>query len=335
MPTRSAAFDGLLLGRHLLERRAPDAILAATQAFRDAIRADSAYAPAYAGLSAAHLLGVIYGFPGGTDPYEATALASAFAERAIALDPQLADGHLARADALLVGLASHAAVTGALRAARRLRPGSAEVFMSAAHALEHVGQWDAALQQAQRALALDPLSTGLRHSAITVALGARRYDLALEEARRAMALTAEDPIAAVFLGYALLLKGDAAACAKLPLRPWLGTKAICLHEVGQAAEAKAAGDTLGAQLDGGRYVSLHQFADMAAYRAWQGDAAGALRWLEKGTRVSPMIHYWHLDSGLFDRVRQDSAFTAGLSRLEDSVRVRVQEARGRLGDRQE
>ena len=51
MPTESAAFDALLLGRHLLERRSPEAVEGATRAFRDAIRADSDYAPAYAGLS--------------------------------------------------------------------------------------------------------------------------------------------------------------------------------------------------------------------------------------------------------------------------------------------
>ncbi len=335
MPAASAAFDGLLLGRHLLERRAPAAIDSAVRAFEAAVRADSGYAPAYAGLSTAHLLHVIYGFRGGTDGYAATALAWAYADRAVALDPQLADGYLARTDALLVGLAPPAEVAQALRTVRQLLPGSAEVFMSAAHALEHARQWDAALQQAQRALALDPLSTGLRHSAITVALGARRYDLALEEARRAMALSSKDPIATVLLAYALLLRGDAPACAQLPLGLWLGIKAVCLRQAGRTAEAEAAGDSLASQLEAGRYASTHQFADMAAYRAWMGDAAGALHWLERGAGVSPMIHYWHLESGLFDRVRKDTTFAAGLSRLEDGVRARVQEARGRLGDRLE
>ena len=59
-------------------------------------------------------------------------------------------------------------------------PGSVAVYLSTAHALEHMGRWEAALQQARRALELDPLSTGVRHSAITVALGARDYDFALE-----------------------------------------------------------------------------------------------------------------------------------------------------------
>ncbi len=216
MPTQSAAFDALLLGRHLLERRSPEAVEGATRAFRDAIRADSGYAPGYAGLSSAYVLHVVYGFPGGVEPYVAIARALALADRAVELDPGLADAHLARSDALLVSLAPHDVVLQTLRQARELMPGSVAVYLSVAHALEHMGRWDAALQQAQRALALDPLSTGVRHSAIAIALGARQYDLALEEARRARAFDKGDQIAEMLQGQALLLGGDAAGLRRPP-----------------------------------------------------------------------------------------------------------------------
>jgi TolB-like protein/tetratricopeptide (TPR) repeat protein len=335
MPTESAAFDALLLGRHMLERRSPDAVEGATRAFRDAIRADSGYAPGYAGLSNAYVLHVVYGFPGGLNPYAAVARALALADRAVQLDPGLADAYLARSDALLISLAPHDAVLRALREARRLSPGSVAVYLSVAHALEHMGRWDAALQQAQRALALDPLSTGVRHSTIAIAIGARQYDLALEEARRARAFDQDDQIAEMLEGNALLLKGDAAACAALPLKQWLGTKAICLHEVGRTAEAKVLADSLAGLLNRGEYAIVPQFAALAGYRAWLGDAAGSLAWLQKAADISPMIHYWHLESGLFDRVRRDTTFVAGISRLEGEVRARVAEARGELGGRLE
>jgi TolB-like protein len=335
MPTESAAFDALLLGRHMLERRSADAVEGATRAFRDAVRADSGYAPAHAGLSSAYVLHVVYGFPGGVNPYVAVARALALADRAVELDPGLADAHLARADALLISLAPHDVVLRALREARQLTPGSVGVYMSVAHALEHMGRWDAALQQAQRALALDPLSTGVRHSAIAIALGARQYELAVEEARRARAFDPGDHIAEMLQANALLLQGDAAACAELPLRQWLGTKAICLHEVGRRDEARALADSLAGLLDRGEYAIVPQFAALAGYRAWLGDATGAAEWLQKSADVSPMVHYWHLESGLFDRVRRDTAFVAGISRLESGIRARVAEARGELGDRLE
>jgi serine/threonine-protein kinase len=335
MPTQSAAFDALLRGRYLMERRSTDAVEGAIRAFRDAVAADSGYAPAYAGLSAAYVLRVVYGLPGQSDPYVAAARALALADRALALDPQLAEAHLARSDAGLFNLASQEEALRELRVAQQLLPGSAEVAMSAAHALGHAGNWERALPQAQRALALDPLSIGLRHSAITLALGARQYDLAFEEARRSRSFAASDPIVPVLQAYALLLRGDAARCAALELGSWLGIRATCLEALGRTEEAQRLGDSLATQLKQGRYVALGQFADMAAYRAHLGDAAGAIGWLEEGARHSPMLYFWHLESGLFDPVRQDTVFSRGLVRLQDRIRARLAVTRRELGGRLE
>jgi tetratricopeptide (TPR) repeat protein len=335
MPRKSAAFDALLLGRHLLERRSPEAVEGATRAFREAIRADSGYAPAYAGLSSAYVLHVVYGFPGEVDPYVAVARALALSRRAVELDPSLADGYLAHADALLIGLSPHDEVLRTLREARQLMPGAVAVYLSVAHALEHMGRWDAALQQAQRGLTLDPLATGARHSVIAIALGDRRYDLAVEEARRARAFDATDRVAEMLLGNALLLKGDAEACAQMGLEPWLATKAICLHETGREAEGKVLADSLERLLTRGDYAIVPQFVALAAYRAWLGDARGAIGWLQRSATISPMLHYWYLESGLFDRVRTDTVFTAGVSRVESGIRARVADAQRELGDRLE
>jgi eukaryotic-like serine/threonine-protein kinase len=335
MATESAAFDAVLRGRHLLERRSPDAVKGAIAAFRQAIRSDSGYAPGYAGLSGAYTLHVVYGEPGGLDHYVATVRSLALADRAVALDSQSAEGYLARSDALLISLAPEGEVADAVRRARQRMPGSVSVYMNTAHTLEHMGRWPAALQQARRALELDPLSTGVRHSAITVALGARDYDFALAEARRAREFDSSDQVSIVLEAYAHLLKGDAQSCGALPLRLWAAARAMCLHEAGKTAEARAVAESLATQLDAGKYLTLHQFADMAAYHAWEGDAPGALAWLEKGARLTPMLHFWHLDSGLFDRVKSDSSFSAGLERLRGHIRERIDRASVELGDRLE
>ena len=335
MPAKSAAFDALLLGRYQLERRSPEALAGATEAFRQAIQADSGYAPAYAGLSAAYVLHVVYGFPGGVNPYVAVARALVLAEHAVERDPTLVDAYLARSDALLISLAPHEQVLRNLREARQLSPGNFAVYSSVAHALEHMGRWDAALQQAQRGLTLDPLATGARHSVIAIALGARRYDLAVEEARRARAFDKNDRVAEMLLGNALLLKGDAEACAELGLEPWLATKAICLHETGREAEGKVLTDSLERLVTRGDYAIVPQFIALAAYRAWLGDARGAIGWLQRSAAISPMMHYWYLESGLFDRVRSDTAFSAGISRVESRIRARVADAQRELGDRLE
>ena len=99
MPAASAAFDATLLGRSLLERHDPQAMDSAVVALEQAVAADSSYAPAYAGLASAYTLYVVYGFGGRLDAFETVARAQLAAERAIALAPDLAEGHHALADA--------------------------------------------------------------------------------------------------------------------------------------------------------------------------------------------------------------------------------------------
>ena len=48
-----------------------------------------------------------------------------------------------------------------------------------------------------------------------------------------------------------------------------------------------------------------------------------------------MMHYWYLESGLFDRVRSDTLFSAGVGRVEGRIRTRVADAQRELGDRLE
>jgi TolB-like protein len=127
MPAGSAAFDATLRGRSLLERHDPEAMDSAVRVFEQAVAADSTYAPAYAGLASAYTTYVIYGFGGRLDAFETVAKAQLMAERAIALAPDLAEGHHALADARAVALAPESEVLAELRSAQRLMPSSAQV----------------------------------------------------------------------------------------------------------------------------------------------------------------------------------------------------------------
>ena len=326
MPAQSAAFDATLRGRSLLQRHDPPAIDSAIGVFQTAVAADSAYAPAWAGLATAYVNYVVYGFTGRSERYQALADGRRAAERAVVLAPELAEGHHALADARALGLAPESEVLGELRTAQRLMPSSAEVRMAMAHALGRSRRWDQALQESQRALALDPLSTGLRHSAIALALGAKRYDLAAAEARRARALVPGDVVAQELLAYALLLSGKARDCLGSGLELWTGTRAMCLQAAGRNAEAAAAADSAAAELGRGEARTVYQYADLAAYYARQGDPGRALAWLQRMASFTPVLSYWYLESGLFDRVRGAPAFQRGLERLEDGIRARVDSA---------
>ena len=114
--------------------------------------------------------------------------------------------------------------------------------MAYAWTLFRSGRADSAVAHGRRALALEPLSPGLRHSLVALAIGARRYDLALREVRPTGGAGA-DPVSAVLEAYAQLLSGRAAQCADHDLGPWVALRAMCLQEVGRAAEAKSLADT--------------------------------------------------------------------------------------------
>jgi serine/threonine protein kinase/tetratricopeptide (TPR) repeat protein len=326
MPVRSVAFDATLRGRSLIERHDPAALDSAVGVFEEAVKADSAYAPAWAGLAAAYVNYVVYGFAGRVELYHALRAGRRAAERAVALAPDLAEGHHALADIGALGLAPESEVLSELRIAQHLTPGSADVRMAMAHALGRNHRWDQALEESQRALALDPLSTGLRHSAIALALGARRYDLAADEARRARALVPRDIVAQELLAYALLLSGKARACLDSGLELWAATRAMCLQATGQRQEAAIAADSAQAALSRGQARSVYQYTDLAAYYARQGDVARSLAWLHRMADLTPVVSYWYLDSGLFDRVRNTAAFQRGLKQLQSEIRARVERA---------
>jgi serine/threonine protein kinase/tetratricopeptide (TPR) repeat protein len=329
MPTKGAAFDAVLRGRYLLQRRDPQSLQGAIAAFQDAIRLDTAYATGYAGLSSANSTWVYYGYPGGDDRYAAAARAKSLALRAVRLDSALAEGHHALADALALTSAPMDTVLAEIGRARRLKPNDAAIQMSAAYALAADHRYGEAVALAQAALGLDPLSAGLRHSLIVLALGGHRYDLAVDESRRARAFSPGDPVPAILQAYALLLRGDPQRCLTLDLGPWRAARATCLSAAGRSEEARALSDSLAARLVAGEYANAYQYSDLAAYYASTGDVSRTLEWLERTARLTPVIPSWQLDSGLFDRIRDDPRFKAGLSRIIGNVRARTASAGSR------
>ena len=216
--------------------------------------------------------------------------------------------------------------------ARHLKPNSADIAMTYAWALFREGKLDAALREARRGLALDPLAPGVRHSLVALAIGARRYDVALREVRPALPGGGVDPVSAILQGYAQLLSGKAAECAAHDPGPWVAVRAMCLHQLGRNAEAAALADSLGGELDAERYAFLHQYADLAAYYAWRGDAAQSLTWLERALAHSPMLHQWQLRSGLFDRVWTRPEFQAGFTRARALAEERLKARRAAIGE---
>ena len=85
-----------LLGVESLGSRTPAGVNQAIARFREAIAVEPAHAPAFASLSTAYTLALIYRYDVGLGGYEMAGRALAAANRAMELDPNLAAAFAAR-----------------------------------------------------------------------------------------------------------------------------------------------------------------------------------------------------------------------------------------------
>ena len=209
------AYDFYLRGKEYLDRaglefldRAP---LTAVEFFQKAVEQDPDFAEAWAALAHAHLQAIEYGYDIGSERLE---LARVAAERALALDPDLADAHVA--------MSWYRSYRGdwdvalqELKRAREIKPGDAPVLRGIAEMHRRRGELDEAMRTAQRVVELDPRSVGtvLWYSNLLEWTG--RHAEALEQMDRAITL-APDRIVPYGekMGY-YLMQGDTAAAREV------------------------------------------------------------------------------------------------------------------------
>ena len=326
------AYEAYLAGRYLMYRRTKEGLRGALEQFQRSIAQDPAYAPAYAGLASVYPLWVFYAYPG-IDLYEAEGRAVAMADRAIALDADLAEAYAARGRAMTSAWAPAEGIAADFKRALELRPNSPDVHQWYANFLSREGRHDEGLAEAERAVALDPLAPGVRIAFSFVALGARRYDVAAREAARALALEPGLMRAREHQALGDLLSGSADRCAGLSLGPYVGVRALCLHSLGRVLEAARIVDSLRAAFTAGTVADSNFSPVIAArgiaeYYAWTGNVEESLAWLERAYASSPEGEDFRvIASGLYDQVRNDPRFQAGLQQARTRIYHRVQRVR--------
>jgi serine/threonine-protein kinase len=125
----------------------------AIRLYEQALARDSTFALAAAALAEAHME-MFFFAPDRTDGRLAAAKAAA--DRALALQPDLGEGHLARALYLYWGRRDYDGARRELELARRSLPGSAEVQVDLAAIARRLGQWETAIAGFRKAVLLDP-----------------------------------------------------------------------------------------------------------------------------------------------------------------------------------
>ncbi len=334
LPGRVRADDYGLLGegREALGRRTAEGLAAARRAFAAAAETDSMNARAFAGLSSAHSLSLAYRYETGNRGYRDAALALAYANRAIELDPDIADGFSARIYIATRSSAPPEVVIPDCQRALEIAPSSAAINSWCARVFNQQGDPGAAFESMRRSISLDPGNAGRRLALAYSALQEGEAILAIEQAREARRIQPELMLPRSIEARALLLADRADECMELDLGPHDGIRAACLHEVGRVDEARALVDSLSAAfyadaLTDTVFTPVIRAEDLAVYYAWIGDADGAIEWTVEAYRMSPLgVEMRVLESPLFSRVRNDERFRREVSRERSRLWEKVENA---------
>lgn len=176
---------------------------------REASRLDPAYAPAQAELALCLQYSAFFNYVLPLDVYEES---KAAAQRAVELDEQLAEAHVAMAGVLYYLEFDRAGAELQLQRALELNPGSVKALIHSSWLLGESGRFEDALPPTLKAIELDPLNTSANHALGQIYLLARDFDAAIEAFDKALALDRGDPVLVAWPGLGLCGARRVTAC---------------------------------------------------------------------------------------------------------------------------
>ncbi len=265
-----------LKGRYYIYQSTEESMAKAIACFNAILAQDPSSAAAYAGIAEAYLM---LGTP------EAVPRARDAAQKALALDPTLSEARESLANILL----SDWDITASGAEVRRVlasRPNSPSAHALYAMQLLVVGDFEQALEEDRKAIALDPLSVKWVADAEMIAFFSRNYPQVAEFANRVLAVEPRRERALYWLGYSYEQQGDfARALAEYAKAdPSEDVHGIMLAAMGRsyalsgkAAEARQVEARLQKE-SSDAYVWPYDFA---LFYSAMGNNDLAFRWLEK------------------------------------------------------
>jgi len=285
--------------------------------FTEVIEADSSFARAYVGLASAYTLLHYYG---NLEPAESYPRARAAAERALALDEGLADGHA------ILGLVKRdydRDWDGAEREFQRalqLDPESASALQWYAELLAMVGRFPEAEVRIGEAQRVAPLSLAVRAVHGWVLMSAGRFDEARRELEMTIAMDRDFQLSHWFLGQLDFAQGDYTSAVEA-LEIATAMSGRLSRRVADLASASAAAGRQDRALEllgelerrstAGEYVSRYDFAivytGLGNHQRALRDLEGALEertWQVVNMGIDPMLN----------PLRDDARFAALLAR---------------------
>ena len=213
-PVDPDAYQDYWLGRYYWNQRTASGLAKAGQYFEQAIQRDPKYAPAYSGLSDYFAFLTLIGGPEVLPPSQAMAKAKQAAFKAVELDDTSAEAHASKGHVLHNYDWDFAGGERELKRAIELNPNYAIAHHWYAHLLMQTGRTQQALDEASRALQLDPMSPFINGGMARQFYLARQYDQSIAQCQVALQKDAAYPPARIQLALNYLQKGMAAEAVK-------------------------------------------------------------------------------------------------------------------------
>jgi len=304
------AYNLFLQARYFWDQTTAVSYDKAEEALRQAIVLDPEYAQAYARLAGVYQQ-KISGFVGdGTEDFIAGfEVVHEYADKALALDPTLADALMAKGLAISAGDWDYPTADEYFSEALKLTPNHIDVLSWIGSMRTSQARYDEAIAIYERVLLLDPLSISTHRDLGDAYVAARRLDDALEIYGKALRLQPDTArihgrIASIFI-----MRGEyEAAAEQVRLEPvaWnREMKAIMVNSRGQdsaafQAAAKAYEEQYGLS-------NSYQLAEIYGY---VGDLENTFKWLEMSHEVHDPGMTWLQVSLFLDSARSDPRWPA-------------------------
>ena len=275
--TNPEAYSDYLQGRFFYERRTRTDLEKAASYFGKATKLDPGYARAWSGLAWARMSQADSAY--GVSFDEGYRLARDAAERALQLDPSLAEAHAAIGRIKRTYDWDWAGADAAFQRAIALEPQNAIALVGASSLAASLGRFDDAVALGRRAVELDPLSVVAHISLGVRAYYAAQYDLATASYQKALELNPGDPAAHYLLSIVYLAEAKPQqALTEIEQQPrgsgrYIG-EVLAYTALGHRQEADSALKMLVTNYP---HEAAYQIAEVYAVR---GEMDRAFNWLE-------------------------------------------------------
>jgi TolB-like protein/Tfp pilus assembly protein PilF len=304
------AYRDYLKGRYCLNKLTEDSLQRGVAQFKEAVRKDPQYAPAWAELAACYGLFAFFGL---LPPRKAMPEARDAAARALALDDGLPEAHTSMAGILKTYEWNWNAAEEEYRRALELNPNFATGHHLYADFLSALGRSREAIGEIRKALELDPLSLVIQNEVSWNLFMARQYEEALDFSLRALEMEPAFPATHHTLGliYEQLGRFDEAVAELEEARAHSRGNPAALAALGHACALAGRRADSARILDEMRALSACGYVpacQQAILSAGMGDRDAAFEWLQRAVDERDVWLVWVKREPRLDTLRSDARF---------------------------